>query len=152
MFVADVLRKHVHNAQMLDSKGLLAELHRLRDSGVTSNADLARLLDVPSSRVAEIFSGKRAIKIDEMKLIVERYGLEGREISISPEMMEPLLDALLPLMPPSGRMTEQSRKALAAALSYGLELLCDQPATPPSGEVAALASRAVVSRFREIMN
>lgn len=61
---------------MLSSDQLLARLRSLRDTGETTNADLARLLGLPSSRIPEIFDGKRAIKIDEMKVLVEHFRLE----------------------------------------------------------------------------
>lgn len=152
MFVADALRTSRQNARMLDSKTLLAELHRLRDSGVTNNAEIGRLLALPSSRVSDIFSGKRAIKIDEMKLLVERYGLEDTPSPLSADAVAPLLDVLLPIAPPPGRVTEQSRRALAEALAYGLALLGDRRATPPSSDAAEVAARAAVTRFRELMN
>lgn len=153
MFVADVLRASGHYAPMLDSKGLIAELCRLRDENVTTNAEIARLLGLPSSRVAEIFTGKRAIKVDEMKALVERYGLEPSPApTFNAESLEPLLEAILPLAPPSGRMTDQSRRALASALAYGLELLGSIATSPASSDAVAVASRAAVARFRELVN
>lgn len=138
---------------MLDSQGLIAELSRLRDQGVVKNADLQRLLKLPSSRVAEIFTGKRAIKIDEMKVLVERYGLEpGGAQTFNADALEPLLDALLPIAPPPARMTDQSRRALAEAFAYGLGMLGGSPTSQASDDVVAAAARASVSRFRELMN
>lgn len=147
MFVADELRPVVHYTGVLDSRGLLAELERLRADGVTTNADLARLLKIPSSRVAEIFSGKRRVSVDEMKLIVETFGLDSSSVP-SAETLEPILDALLPLVP-TGRLTEQSRKALAEALSCGLELLYNSQASDTSEDALRVAAQAAVIRFRE---
>lgn len=153
MFVADVLRASRQNARMLDSKNLITELERLRANGVTTNAEIGRLLRVPSSRVAEMFSGKRAIKIDEMKALVERYGLDqSGPPTFNAESLEPLLEAILPLAPPSGRMTDQIRRALASSLAYGLVLLGENPTSPASSDAVAVACRAAVARFREIMN
>lgn len=153
MFVADLLRVPRQNARMLDSKTLITELGRLRDTGVTTNAEIGRLLGLPSSRVAEMFSGKRTIKIDEMKVLVERFGLDhsGRPV-FNAESLEPLLEAILPLAPPSGRMTDQVRRALASSLAYGLELLGENPTNPASSDAVAVASRAAVARFRELVN
>lgn len=148
MFVADVLRSVRHHGRVLDSKGLLAELERLKDTGRTTNADLGRLLKLPSSRIAEIFEGKRRVTIDEMKVLVEHFGLEAAAPAPSAETLEPILDALLPLAPP-GRLSEQSRRALAEALSYGLELLGTTPATPANDDALRVAARAAASRFRE---
>lgn len=148
MFVGDVLRTERHYSRVLDSKSLLAELRRLKDEGATTNAELGRLLKLPSSRIADIFDGSRRITIDEMKTIVEHFGIEGPPPSA--EMLEPLLDALLPIAPPPGRMTEQSRRALAEGLSYGLASLGIRSASSASGDAIAVAARAAVARFREL--
>lgn len=153
MFVADALRNPRHYVRMLDSKGLIAELERLKARGITTNADLARLLNLPTSRIAEMFTGKRAVKIDEMKVLVEQFGLEDAEHpKLNAELLAPLLDAVLPLLPPVGRMTEQSRRAVAEAISYGFGLLGSQTAKPASTDAVEVASRATASRFRELMN
>jgi len=146
MFVADALRQPRHYAGVLDSKGLLAELERLRGAGQTTNAGLARLLKIPSSRIAEIFEGRRAVKIDEMKVIVEHFGLEAGGAAPSAETLEPILDVLLPLAPP-GRLTDQSRRALAEALSYGLGLLDSSSATQANEDAIRVAARAAAARF-----
>lgn len=153
MFVADVVRPDRLKSGMLDSKTLIAELTRLREQGVVKNADLQRLLKLPSSRVAEVFSGKRAIKIDEMKMLVERYGLEPNTAQLfNADSIEPLIDALLPIAPPPGRMTDQSRRALAEAFAYGLGMLGGSPTSQASVDVVEAAARASVARFRELMN
>lgn len=148
MFVADALRPARHYPAVLDSKGLLAELERLKREGDTTNADLSRLLKLPTSRIAEIFEGKRKIKIDEMKIIVEHFGLEQRPALPSAETLEPILDALLPLAPP-GPVTDESRRALAEALAYGLELLGSGSASPATGDALKVAARGAALRFRE---
>jgi len=84
-FVADIFRGHRHLPRVLSSSELLRLLRDLRDDGKTTNADLARLLGLPSSRIPEIFDGKRAIKVDEMKTLVEHFNLGAHPGSI-PEM------------------------------------------------------------------
>lgn len=148
MFGADASDYRRHKRRMLGSKELLAALESLKERGATNNAALARLLKLPTSRVAEIFSGTRRITIDEMKVLVEHFRLEPGPSAPSAESLEPLLDALLPLAPP-GRMTDQSRRALAEALSHGLELLGAQSATQASSDALAVAARAAALRFRE---
>lgn len=153
MIVADVARQSRHHRGVLDSKGLIAELERLKSVGATTNADLGRLIGQPSSRIAEIFSGKRGVKIDEMKILVEHFDLEpSKTIPLVPnaDTLEPILDALLPLLPPSGRVTDESRRALAESLSYGLGLLDNQPSKQASDDALTVAARAAVSRFLEI--
>lgn len=148
MFVADALHSTRHYPRVLDSKGLLAELERLRSEGVTTNADLARLLKLPTSRIPEIFDGRRKIKIDEMKVIVEHFGLEQQPAAPSADTLEPILDALLPLAPP-GPVTGASRRALAEALSYGLALLGNSAANQATGDALQVAARGAALRFRE---
>ncbi|GAA0295664.1 hypothetical protein GCM10009087_01760 [Sphingomonas oligophenolica] len=133
---------------MLGSSDLLAALERLKAQGLTTNAQLSRLLGLPSSRIAEIFAGRRQVTIDEMKLMVEHFGLEGASPAPSAETLEPILDALLPLAPP-GKLTDQSRRALAEALAYGLELLGAPSASPASPDALKVAARAAAVRFRE---
>ncbi|MEO9131808.1 MAG: hypothetical protein ABI240_11435, partial [Sphingomonas sp.] len=101
-----------------------------------------------SSRIAEIFAGKRQVTIDEMKTMVEHFGLEGASAAPNAETLEPILDALLPLAPP-GKLTDQSRRALAEALAYGLELLGAPSANPTSPDALKVAARAAAVRFRE---
>lgn len=153
MFVADVLPGYRLNARMLDSKGLIAELHRLRSEGKATNAEIGRLLKLPSSRVAEIFAGERSVKIDEMKVLVERYGLEhSTRPAFNADTLEPLLDAILPLLPAPERMTDQSRRALAEALAYGLALLDESATSQASSGAVAVAARGAMFRLRELMN
>lgn len=66
---------------MLSHAELLDALRRLRTEGKTTNADIQRLLNLPSSRVAEIFDDGRAIKLDEAKALVEHFGLENGRAS-----------------------------------------------------------------------
>lgn len=145
---------------MLGHDELLAEIRRLRDSGATSNAELAKLLNLPSSRIADIFATDRKprkISLDEAKILVDHFGLEPVSIdtlrpppkSPSAENLMPLLHALIPLSPPD-RPTDQSLKALSEALSYGLALLGDRIAIPASQDAVDVAARAAVARFREI--
>jgi hypothetical protein len=151
MFGADALRPKRHNRRVLGHQELVVALEQLKAGGRTTNADLARLLDLPTPRIAEIFNGKRLIRVDEMKTLVEAFGLEGTVEQIGPpsaENLEPMLDALLPLAPP-GRLTDQSRRALAEALSYGLGLLASPLASPANGDALGVAARAAVARFRE---
>lgn len=142
---------------MLGHDELLSELRRLRDDGKTSNADIGRLIGQPSSRIADIFTTERKprkITLDEAKILVEHFGLEPKGLEHPPapsaDNLLPLLAALIPLAPPSGRASEQSLRALAVALAYGLGLLGDRLATPASSDAIDVAARAAISRFREI--
>lgn len=57
---------------MFDTKGLLLAL---RSRGV-SNAEIARAVGLPDSRIAEIFGGRRQVKLDEAKRLVDAFSLE----------------------------------------------------------------------------
>ena len=152
MFGADDNNRTAHTRRVLGHAELVARLEALKAEKRTTNSEIARLLSLPTPRITEIFDGKRLIRVDEMKLLVDEYNLEGNAPSPtapSAENLEPILDALLPLAPP-GRMTDQSRRALAEALSYGLGLLGKPLATPANVDALAVASRAAVARFRAI--
>lgn len=148
MFGADRLRKIGHDATVLSHAEFLGRLEAMKVAGETRNADLARVLNLPTSRIAECFSGSRLFRVDEMKAIIDHYRL-GEASNISAETLEPLLDAIVPLAP-AGRLTEQSRRALAEALAYGLELLSGPNANTASSDARDVAARAAATRFREL--
>lgn len=148
MFGADVYLPLRHKARMMDTKELLVALGRLKAEGKTTNADIGRLIGKPSSRVAEIFSGVRKVTIEEMKTLVEHYDLAGKADPISADVIEPILDAVLPLVPP-GKLSAVSRRALAEAVSYALGLLGGTPAKPEDQGAIQVAANAAASRFRE---
>jgi hypothetical protein len=128
---------------------MIAALQALKDSGAATNADFSRVISQPSSRIAELFKGDRMLKVDEMKMLIDRYNINSEAAPApSAEGLEPILDALWPLAPP-GPLSGQSRRALAGALSYGLGLLGSNLATPASSDALAVAARAAAARFRE---
>lgn len=75
MFVADRGFPRRHAPAVFSSADLLAALRSLKEEGRTTNADLGRLLGLPSSRIAEIYDGKRKVTVDEAKVIVDHFGL-----------------------------------------------------------------------------
>jgi hypothetical protein len=151
MYGADGKSRTAHRRSVLGHAELIARLEALKAEKRTTNSEIARLLSLPTPRITEIFDGKRLVRVDEMKILVDALHLEDNAPSTAPsaENLEPILDALLPLAPP-GRMTDQSRRALAEALSYGLGLLGKPLATPANVDALAVASRAAVARFRAI--
>lgn len=149
MFGADVMRPIRLYRRVLSHEQLIAELERLKNEGQTTNADLARLWKLPSSRVSELFAGKRRITVDEMKAVVEHFGLDAAAPAPNARMLAPLLDALLPLVPP-GDQSGRSVEVVSEALSYGLQLLEATDATPASEDALKVAARAVAARFRDL--
>lgn len=137
-----------HTKAMFGHEELRLTLSRLKEEGRATNAEISRVLGLPSSRVAEIFDGSRQIKLDEAKTLVEHYHLEQNAPQITGATIEPLLDAVLPLAP-TGKASDQSRRALAEALAYGIGLLGKSAATPTSEDAMAVAARAAAHRFRE---
>lgn len=72
--------------------------------------------------------------------------------ALNADTLEPLLDAMLPLLPPPGQMTDQSRRALAEALAHGLALLGENATSQASSGEIAVAARGAMFRFRELVN
>ena len=149
MFGADQVRQMRLYRRMLSHDELISELERLKEQGETTNAQLSKILNLPSSRIAELFAGKRRISVDEMKVVVERFGLENARPAPSARTLAPLLDALLPLVPP-GEQSGRSVEVVSEALSYGLQLLEATDSTQASEDVLKVAARAVAARFRDL--
>ena len=137
-----------HKRAVIGHNELLDWLSREREAGRLVNADLVRLLKLPSSRVAEIFEGRRRIQLDEAKAIVENYGLEP-VADVSAQTLRPILAAVLPLAPPSN-VPERLVTVLAEAVAYGLTLLPSQLSTNPSDDALGVAARAAALRFRDL--
>ena len=93
---------------------------------------LARAAKVPS--VLDFLSGNETIPS------------EAAPAEPAPELVASLLADLAPLWP-SGPVTDQSLRALAQALSYGLGLLEADPANAASPREIRLAARAAIDRF-----
>lgn len=71
---------------VLGSNELLDILRDRIARDVMKNADIERVLDLPSSRVSEILAGTRRIRLDEAKKLVEAFELEES----SPPLSEPV--------------------------------------------------------------
>jgi len=154
MFIAlDSAKMQRH---LLDMDSAAEILAALREKGV-KQAEIARVLNIAQPNAATLYTpaknGKlRKLAYDEGLALIKAFDLDVEATAAttpSAEALEPILDALLPLAP-SGRMTGQSLRALAEALSYGLASLGIQNASVASSDVRAAAARAAVFRFREI--
>lgn len=150
--MAEIVAAMRQTPHVIGHEDLLNWLKAERDAERLTNANLGRLLGLPSSRIAEIFEGTRRIKLDEAKTIVEAYGLEGpgQAAPINEAMLEPILSALLPLAP-QGRDAERFVPALAKAAAYGLQLLSADHARTPSGDAIGVAARGAALRFRDLL-
>ncbi|WP_107718472.1 MULTISPECIES: helix-turn-helix domain-containing protein [unclassified Novosphingobium] len=138
-FIVDVMTTKDMSRRALSSAAGLSE-SAVRDVlGRTTNPGIGTLYKI---------SEGLGVSFEEMMAA----GSSKATPPLSAEALAPLLDALIPLAPPSGRLTEQSRKALAEALAYGLSLLGGDPTSSANEGAVAVAARAATSRFREIMN
>ena len=61
-------------------------LARLDDAGIRKS-QIARTLGIPDSRVAELYGGRRLLKLDEAVKLVEAYNLEEK---VAPGAISPL--------------------------------------------------------------
>jgi hypothetical protein len=140
---------------MMSHGELLDRLRRMKEAGQTTNAEIGRIIGVPSSRVADIFATDRKprkITIDEAKTLVERLGIneETPQAPVDAETVRALLQAILDLTPPSGMDQGTILRALSATLASGFELLgCTLP-VPPTPEAMQVALRGVASRARDL--
>lgn len=148
MSVIDGILRAQHARPMLTK----LEFLRAIEARAKSRAEMARVLKLAPPRITEMFKGERDLSFDEAKSLADHYGLDDENrISaappLPPEALEPILGALLPLAP-TGRLTASATRDLAAALSYGLELLAVRPAKPATPDAIDVAVRGVVAQFR----
>jgi transcriptional regulator with XRE-family HTH domain len=87
-------------------------LEALQERGV-SQAEMARVLRLPSPRISEMYAGKRQIKLDEAKRLVDAFGLD--DVQAAPPINEQTARLLvlhvanrlrLPLSPDDDRVQE----------------------------------------------
>lgn len=58
------------------------ELLGILEAKGVKRADIARVLDLPSPRITEMYKGERRLQLDEAKKLVERFEIE--EAALSP--------------------------------------------------------------------
>ncbi len=63
---------------MLTEAETRAALAALVDGGTVTRAEVARALELPPPRITQILAGERLIKLDEAKVLHDRYGI-GRK-------------------------------------------------------------------------
>ena len=110
---ADLRSAPVHNRAVLSHDELVAELRRRRDAGEFTNADMARVLGLPTSRIADIFTTDRTprqISVNEMKTLVEHYGLAEPAVPVPASLARKWKEA-----------SEKRRKAAEQMLTLWLE-------------------------------
>ncbi|HYI43692.1 MAG TPA: hypothetical protein VD768_08740 [Sphingomicrobium sp.] len=143
MFGVETSDEARHGPAMVGADELLAAL---RERGV-KNADIARVLDLPSSRVAEMYTGKRRLQLDEAKRLVEHYGIEDRLNPVSVPVARLLVlyvaDGLGLKLPPEDPRVEE----LALTVRAFSEFAAD-PQVRESAEAAVGFLRGVAASRR----
>lgn len=144
MFVADALCALRHYGGMLSHRELIDSLKGLKDEGRTTNAALGRLLKIPTSRVAEIFSGTRAVKVDEMKVLVEHFGWDGSPTAtpISADLLTPIVNEIAVQAQRIG--PGLSARPLAQALARYLQQIGASPAIHANQDALEAVAQAVI--------
>lgn len=143
--VVDALQCARQNIAVLETQEFLAEIRRRAGS----DAEIGRTLGLPSSRVAELFGGKRRLRYDEAKLLSDKFLLEvpAATDALSAETLAPILEACLKYAPAGGWTPDQAPR-LARAVEYGLALLTTSPAKQPSEDAIAVAGQAAFLQLR----
>ncbi len=150
---------------MHSAADILAALRRRLDARAITQREIAAVLGVTQPNVTKLWkpatrTGKpRALGYDEGVKLVAAFDLfgdlsgdragEGDRTAVSAAALAPLLQAILPLAPPGGELSDSAARALAVALRHGLASLPDPAATDPSAADLAGAARAAIARFRE---
>src|SRR5687767_12025390 len=75
------VESYVANRHLTDVMNTRELLGRLEAIGAR-NVDMAKVLGLPDSRIAEIRKGRRALKLDEAAKLVAAYNLDNRSTSL----------------------------------------------------------------------
>lgn len=142
--VADAVGRDAYLSRVLSTEDFLAEIRQR--AGV--DAEIGRTLGLPSSRVSELFSGKRRLLYDEAKKLSDKFMPEGHRPALNEGLLARVIHALAPSFP-SSEVSESAAQALAEALTHALVLLQETGATEPTDREIAMAARAATSRYLE---
>lgn len=148
-YVAELTAKTRHAAGMIGHAELLDWLHAERDAGRLTNAQLQKLLGLQSSRVSEIFDGRRKISLNEAKVIVEHFRLEeSAPITVPARIPTAALTIVLDELFRStegAQLGESALRPLAEGLQRGLELLAKNPAIHSNPDALRAFAQAVAA-------
>jgi transcriptional regulator with XRE-family HTH domain len=111
---------------MMGTDDILTRLEALLEAGEIQKKDIAEAIGIAPQRIADLFTGKRKLKLDEGQRLVEVFGFEDpaemvSAIATTPVLMMGVRYVLQELCP--GVVPEQSRiediaKDLRAFLRY----------------------------------
>jgi len=122
---------------MFNKSQFLADV--LAEAG--SKAAIARALDLPSPRIAEIFNGTRKLSIEEGMALAEQFDVQPFA-PVNAGQLKPILQACLRI-PPKAGWTDTAIEQLADDLEFALGLLRKSRTIPPSQDVIDLVSHVL---------
>lgn len=105
-------------------------LSEVLDRAGGKQADIARTLGLPPSRVSEIYAGNRQLKLDEAIKLSEAYSVPITAVGVSASALEEVFQVALTGAPP--QWTASAIRRLAEEVSFGLRLRQSYPPTPES--------------------
>ena len=131
------------NGRALDEppRGLDHILSALKDRNIRQ-VDIARALDLPASRVAEMCGGKRKLKLTEARKLHAVFGESPPQLLPAVptnEVIATILEVLI-----AGRSCEPT--ALAPALRETLRLIADEPEAAVDARLAKVLARVVLRK------
>lgn len=132
-----------YNAAMFNKAHFLDQV--LSRAG--TKAEMARALNLPTPRIAEIFNGTRKLSVEEGMALAERFNVAPFD-TVSAEQLFPILRACLQSQA-AGKMTDSDLERLASDVEYGLTLLRSARSNPPSQDAIDLVSRVLVERHQD---
>lgn len=142
--VVDGSAHFAHPLGVLTVDQFLAEIRRR----APSDAAVGRALGLPSSRIAELFSGKRRLQYEEARTLAEAFQLDGTNSGVNAATLTTILTACL-RNAPSGGWTADDAPRLARAVEHALELLASGPANRSSEDAIAMAGHAASLQLLE---
>jgi hypothetical protein len=113
-----------------------------------TKAAIARSLNLPSSRVAELYGNKRRLTMREGMALSEAFEVPLSQ-PISAEMLQVILAVFIRHEPREG-WKESDAERLSHEIIYGIELIKSLQSSPPSRDALDLVSRVIADRLREI--
>ena len=138
MLDSEAVARHIIG--VLTTKELL---NLLRERGIR-NVDAARVLNLPDSRIAEIYSGKRSLKLDEAAKLVAAFDLRDAPL-VPDEVVAVLIKYVASALGKPIGDGDAHLEALKADLIAFARFQCD-PATKASAAAAEGFFRGLSAR------
>jgi hypothetical protein len=129
-----------YNLVMIDKRAFLEKV--LANAG--TKAEMARALNLPTPRIAEIFNGTRKLSFEEGMTLAEKFDVAPFD-PVNAERLFPILRACLAAH--TGlRLSDDDLANLSSDVEYGLTLLRSARTNQPSQDAIDLVSRVLTDR------